>query len=665
MNSLKQKMSILIGFLVIAVCACLSIASYYSSSNVLQESTQDSIAEVAKQTSGIISSMIDGNIAQLESIAARSDIKDANISKEQKIQILHAEAERIGCERLTIIDVNGDSFNGDGKEQNLGVREYFQKAIAGESNVTDPAIGKSTGQLLVFYAVPIMEGNKVIGVLQEVQDGNNLSELTNQVQYGENGYAYMVSSDGTIIAHNDNELVMNCENFVTKAKEDNSYAEYAEAITKASEEQNGFTSYTQGGVENYVGFAQVEGTNWEVMVEITKKEILSGLNSLKIQTFSASILFSLVGIIVAFMIAHSIAKGIKESSKKLETLANGDLTVHVSDQLLVKKDEVGDMSRAMQAMAEALSTAITKIKQNSLNIDHQSENLSITSEEISAVSQNVADAINEIAQGTVTQSEDIAMISDVLSEFGAMVLQIVNEIRDVDHNAKEINAQAAASSKEMGKLNQSVEKVGDVFKTFREKIDDLGDNVTKINSITSVINEIADQTNLLALNAAIEAARAGEAGKGFAVVAGEIRELAEQSQASSEKISELVVGISKETNKIVEESSIMDVELTKQGEVIKNSIESFNVIISAIDEVLPKIGVVENSVGNLNDKKDTIISSVQNISSVAIEVSASAEEISASAEEMTASISEMAGIAVSLKERTKEMQDEVDTFIVE
>ncbi len=664
MKSIKGKLSLIFGILFFVVCTCLSLAAYLNSVTMLQESNEDSLQKVSLQTSRTIAGMIEGNIKQLESIAARADLKDPNVSKADKIKVLKSEAERIGCERLTIIDVNGDSFNGNGKEQNLADREYFTKAMAGESNLTDPTIGKSTGQLLVFYAVPIREGDKIIGVLQEVQDGTNLSLLTNEVKYGQNGFAYMVKSDGTIIAHTDSELVLNCENVIETGKTDEAYADYAKAVEQTIDEKNGFASYTKDGKEQYIGFAQVEGTTWEVVVQIEKSEIMESLERLKALIFTSSGIFILIGVGVALLISRSISKGIKESSDKLDVMASGDLRVEMSEKLLGQKDEVGGITRAMKAMSDAFSKTVHKIKDNSSDIDKESESLAMTADEISSVSQNVAEAISEVAHGTTEQSENLSKISDILSELEEVIIQIVDQIKDVDEASKTINKQALASSDEMALLNNSVEKVGDVFGTFRVKINALGENVSEINSITNVINEIADQTNLLALNAAIEAARAGDAGKGFAVVADEIRALAEQSQASSEKISQLVIGISGETNKIVEESMVMDTELSQQGNLIRKSIASFKAIISAIEEIMPKIRVAEGSATDLEEKKDVILSNVENISSVALEVSASAEEISAAAQEMNASIAEMAGIAEKLKNNTMEMRESVDEFKV-
>lgn len=445
----------------------------------------------------------------------------------------------------------------------------------------------------------------------------------------------MISKDGTIIAHQDSQKVLDCENIIALAEEDSSYTDYAEAIQKAVAEKNGFSSYKLNGVEYYIGFAQVEGTEWEVIVEIEKNEILSELSTLKLMTLGTSVFFLIIGLIIVYILTNQISKGIIEASNKLDILASGDLRISLSDELLKKKDEIGGMTRAMKAMSEAFSTAIKKIKDNSANVEEQAEHLSYAVNEISSVSQNVADSISEIANGTATQSEDLGNISTVVEEFGHMVASIVTEIQDVGTASEEINDNAIHSSAEMENLNISVKKVGDVFQTFRQQIDAFGEDVKEINQFTDVITEIANKTNLLALNASIEAARAGEAGRGFSVVAEEIGDLASQSQVSSEKIRQLVLEISQKTNNIVKESSVMDLELNQQSDVIKQSLDAFKDIIAAIDEVIPKIKVTEQSVSDLSDKKEVIMTKVESVSAVSLEVSASAEEISAAAAYLT------------------------------
>ena len=239
---------------------------------------------------------------------------------------------------------------------------------------------------------------------------------------------------------------------------------------------------------------------------------------------------------------------------------------------------------------------------------------------------------------------------------------MVSEIKIVDSNSREISSMASDSSSDMNKLNQSVTKVSDSFKTFNGKIVELGKDINEINEITNIINDIAEQTNLLALNAAIEAARAGEAGRGFSVVADEIRKLAEQSKVSSESISKLISEISKNTDVIVQDSVEMDEELINQVNIINSSIASFTKIIQSVNEVIPKIETVKNSAEDIDKDKSIIMARVDGVSSVSLEVSASSEEIAASSEEMNAATEEVVSAAQVLSTMTNEMLEQVNKF---
>lgn len=73
---------------------------------------------------------------------------------------------------------------------------------------------------------------------------------------------------------------------------------------------------------------------------------------------------------------------------------------------------------------------------------------------------------------------------------------------------------------------------------------ELKSTVDGLVDIVDTISGIANQTNLLALNATIEAARAGEAGRGFAVVAAEVKKLAGDTRAATDRARAMVVASS-------------------------------------------------------------------------------------------------------------------------
>lgn len=664
MRSIKTKLIVFFGMILGVMCIGLGIVSLISSSNGLKSNLENILPKIAEQTASSIQGRIEGRLNAVEAIAARPEINNPNNSVQDKLLILSEEVKRTGADRLSYIDKDGNLTNTNGLTSNVKDREFFMKAMSGTSSVSDPLINKTDGSMLVTYAVPIKYKNEIIGVLAEAQDGNNLSDLTDQVKIGQKGTAFMINNSGVLIASSNRDLVIQMYNGIEEAKKDTSLQGLANIQQKMISGETGMGEYRYDGLDKFVGYAPVQGTNWSVGITVEKSEILSELDTLTISVSLSAIVFILIGLSIIYMIANNISKGIKSTSKHLELLAEGNLCEDVSPKYLKSKDEVGVMTNAMKSMQESLATMIKNIKENSSQINAQSENLASISEEIASVSQNVSEAIADAAKGNSNQSEELIHITSILDEFNNKLSQMIGEIQIVDSHSREISLMANDSSIEMKDLNQSVENVSHSFKEFYSKVISLGKDINEINEITRLINSIAEQTNLLALNAAIEAARAGEAGKGFSVVAEEIRKLAEQSKKSSGNISELISLISSNADIIVQESATINDEMTNQGKIIDNSIVSFKKIIQAVDEVIPKIEIVRTSADNIENDKNAISDRINELSSISIDISASAEEISASGEEVNASTEEVASSAQMLSNMTNEMIKQVNKFKV-
>ncbi len=186
MKSIKSKLLLSLGVLMGVMCLGLAIVSFINSNKALTSNLGKTLPKIAQQSASNIEGRLQGQLNALEVIAARNDIKDLKISMEKKMPVFLEEVKRSGNIKMGIADKNGDIKYTDGTSTNVKDREYFQKALSGENNISDPLKSKANGQIVVVYAVPIINNNEVDGVLVSTGDSNKLSELTNQGQIWRN-----------------------------------------------------------------------------------------------------------------------------------------------------------------------------------------------------------------------------------------------------------------------------------------------------------------------------------------------------------------------------------------------------------------------------------------------------------------------------------------------
>ena len=133
----------------------------------------------------------------------------------------------------------------------------------------------------------------------------------------------------------------------------------------------------------------------------------------------------------------------------------------------------------------------------------------------------------------------------------------------------------------------------DDIKASSEKIthstERIVEHVNEISGFAKDIQKISSKTNMLALNASIEAARSGEVGKGFAVVAEEMRNLANDTKTSSEKILDILNQFMEDLDEMNESMKVQEASQSEQTELSKKLFEEVQKIELTTRQVIDKI----------------------------------------------------------------------------
>ena len=97
-------------------------------------------------------------------------------------------------ENMALYSPDGKTvFRTDGTSINVANQSYFQKALAGETSISDPLISKATGNIVFVVATPVIEKDQIVGVCAGSVPTLVFAEIINASNVG-SGDGYLINN---------------------------------------------------------------------------------------------------------------------------------------------------------------------------------------------------------------------------------------------------------------------------------------------------------------------------------------------------------------------------------------------------------------------------------------------------------------------------------------
>ena len=354
---------------------------------------------------------------------------------------------------------------------------------------------------------------------------------------------------------------------------------------------------------------------------------------------------TLLAIMIMVRTGDAVGRPLRLLMRHAIMLSRGDLQVRTEGEM---PGEFRTLADAMNHASDALSRIATGAAKTADEVAQSASDLASASKQISASAGEVAHAVEEVSHGAESQVAQLRQVNEALDGIRTRGDNLVGGAQEVHGLASAIEAEAEAKRLEVERALKILFDVRSIVQQAAGEVRELNTTAGDINKFVVSVSRIAEQTNLLSLNAAIEAARAGEAGRGFAVVAGEVRKLADQTQAAADDVVKLMESV---TTRVLATSKAMEQGVVQVGEIerVSRDLDSaLSTILAAAQRTREAAATVTAAAGENARAVDSAASNLGLVSRTAESHATSALQVSASTEEQSAACEQMSMASTQL-----------------
>lgn len=381
MKSLKKK--IMLPVILVAGIGILSLAliGYFVSKNIIIDNIEKISEEKVEKLVINVESKFDQWKKEMNILASNDSVKNFNYDELNKYVSNNKEFFE-EYEVVWISDTKGNFKASNGSSDNIVDRDYFHKTLAGKTVISKPIISKSTGNYIIIVSAPIRDNKGIVkGLVGATINLSHITDIINDEKYGNDGYAYMIDSDGLAIAHPDEKNIFTY-NALSLSEKD-----LLAIINKMIKGEEGTGYYKLHGEKKLVSYKTIKSTGWAIGMSANYNEMTTSLQNLGTFVIITSIIVIILISILLFFLTTTLVKPINKLKSYMEVAIKGDLTVQ-SD--INSNDEIGILSNSFN----------TLIKENKLLLDETIQSDKMKTDFFSNISHELKTPLNIIFSTT-------------------------------------------------------------------------------------------------------------------------------------------------------------------------------------------------------------------------------------------------------------------------
>ena len=672
-HSIRFKIAIIMVF---SIILAVIVNFYYlisMSKNTMISTTEASLQDIASAQGSYIDQSIEKYNATMTYLSNSENFtvyqlndgtKFANevnsaLTKYMEKNSSHESISFVGIDKKTVMASTEPTLVGEDYSQKEFVKYILDNNAPAQSNV----FFNTAGDPVISIGVPQrthVSNDQLAGVVFTNIKASLLSDMVAGIKIDnmDSSYACLLDSNGVYIYH------PNIFNIGKKTTD----KVLLDVVDKIGNDETLETSVTLNNETNeYLAYNVSPMNHWILAISVSQGDVLKPFTQMGVKALSVSLVLIIILSIVGYLFAATIIAPLKKITKLVHKTSKLDLRADDKyNSLMKKKDETGEMGRAVEKMRISFHDMMQKLTEISKSInenaDHLNEIANVVNDHANenfATAEELSAGMEETSASTDVISSDIAKIESYTSAINERATQGVNLSEEIMKRTVEMKTNTAVAS-------ESTRKMYNEVRNETEEAIERSKTVSRINDLANAIKEIAEQTGLLSLNASIEAARAGEAGRGFAVVASEIGKLADQSSQTvgsiTSIVSEVTEAVNDMTQSLTKTLNFLETKVLKDYDGFIQISEQYSGDASNINQTMTEI---DNSIDELNESMLKISTAIAGINDSVAESTKGVTDVAVNNSEIVKLTKDTYKMAQETISNAEQLNGIVDQFVLD